>query len=1029
MRNEGCRIRFVRRFPRTGLAGVVGFCQILYVASAIVSAADELPPAVKHAVDFVRDVRPIFEKSCFGCHGPTKQKSGFRLDMRKAAMNGGELGAAIVPGKSAGSPLVRFVAGLEDGMLMPSEGPRLTAEQIGILRRWIDDGANWPDAEAGDDALAKRDWWSLRPIVRPAVPAVSSEDQVWVRTPIDAFILARLRKEGLSPSPETDRRILIRRLTFDLHGLPPTPEEVQAFQDDTASNAYERLVERLLESERYGERWARHWLDVAHYADSHGQDQDRPRPNAWPYRDYLIRSLNADKPYARFVSEQVAGDVLYSEDPAALVATGFLAAGPWDESALRDIREDSIDRLIGQYLDRDDMVNTTMSTFTGFTVGCARCHDHKFDPISQDDYYSLQAVFAGIDKAERGYDSDPAVTRQRTQLRQRLDEVRSWHGKAEPTLLTPERQAEVTAFETTRSSARNLWTVLEPTSWKSKQGSILKALLDRSILSLGKRPEKDTYVVTLETGLTGVTGLRLEVLTDETLPHHGPGRQDNGNLHLSEVRVTAHPRGQNQAPIAVPLRQAVADFDQSGWGVERALDGDPATAWGIHPAVGQAHEAVIEFDKPVSFASGTVFTVELDQLHGAGHLIGRFRLVATAAAAPFSSDILPVPTVITELLSVPTTSRSDVQKAELARWLLERQLARELAALPRESRVYCGTNRFVADGSFRPVTTPRTIHVLARGDINRPGQVAVPGALQAVTGSLARFPLSDPNQEGERRAALAKWLADSANPLTWRVIVNRVWHYHFGKGIVDTPSDLGKMGGPPSHPELLDWLAAEFRDGGGSLKNLHRLMVTSSVYRQVSRHDAASAAKDSDNRLLWRMNRGRLDAESLRDAVLLIGGRLDDTMYGPPVMNFVMKPGIHVTPEADYERFDVDSPEARRRSIYRFVFRTRPDPLLDVLDCPDASQSAPVRSTSLSPLQALALWNNKFTLLHAEHLAGLAAQGSADPSQQVQFVSQRVLCREPTDEECQSWIAYANRRGLANLCRVLLNSSEFLFID
>jgi hypothetical protein len=951
------------------------------------------------------------------------------LDIRQSALAGGELGVAIVPGKSAASPLVRLAAGLEDGLRMPPEGAPLTAAQIGILRRWIDDGAVWPDLEGGDPASSKGDWWSLRPIRRPSVPVVAEADRAWVRTPIDAFVLARLRDAGLSPAPEAGRATLIRRLTFDLHGLPPTHQEVQAFVDDAEPNAYERLVERLLSSERYGERWARHWLDVAHYADSHGQDQDRPRPNAWPYRDYLIRSLNCDKPYARFVSEQVAGDVLFPHDPSAIVATGFLAAGPWDESALRDIREDSIDRLIGQYLDRDDMVNTTITTFAGFTAGCARCHDHKFDPISQEDYYSLQAVFAGIDKAERGYDSDPAVSRQRTQLRQQLEEVRSWQGTAESALLTPERQADAAAFEAARGSTSDCWTVLEPTTWKSKQGAVLKALLDRSILSLGNRPEKDTYVVTLATGQSGITGLKLEVLTDETLPQQGPGRCDNGNLHLSEVRVTAHPIGKEEARVKVAIRQAVADFDQSGWGVDRAIDGNPATAWGIHPAVGKSHEAVFEFERAVSLPTTTVFTVELDQLHGGGHLIGRFRLSVTTARAPFGDDVLPVPAAIAELLAVPAGSRSELQKAELGRWLLEREFTRELAGLPSESRIYCGTNRFVADGSFRPVPNPRVIHVLARGDVHRPGQVAVPGVFPVSPELPTRFSLPDASREGERRAALARWLADPLNPLTWRVIVNRVWHYHFGKGIVDTPSDLGRMGGTPSHPELLDWLAAEFRDQGGSLKNLHRLLVTSSVYRQSSRHDAVSAARDSENRLLWRMNRGRLDAESMRDAVLLIADRLDDTMFGPPVRQFVMKPGIHVTPEADYERFDVDSPEVRRRSVYRFVFRTRPDPLLDVLDCPDASQSAPVRSSSLSALQALTLWNNKFMLRHAEHLARLAEQVSTDPRRQVEFVSRRVLCREPTAEESAGWIDYVHRRGLPNLCRVLFNSSEFLFID
>lgn len=992
------------------------------------SFAGELPSRSSQPVDFVRDVLPIFVQSCWECHGPRKQRSGFRLDFRQAALKGGDLGPAILPGQSAASPLVRYVAGLEEGLRMPPEGKPLSAEQIGILRKWIDDGADWPAAVAGDDVLARREWWSLRPLTGSPVPQIDAKDRAWVKTPIDQFIIARLRLAGLSPSPEADRRTLIRRLTFDLHGLPPTPDEVQRFLADESADAYERLVERLLASPRYGERWARHWLDVAHYADSHGQDQDRPRPNAWPYRDYLIRTFNADQDYSQFVMEQVAGDVLFPGNPTAIIATGFLAAGPWDESTLRDIREDSLDRLNGQYLDRDDMVVTTMSSFVGLTVGCARCHDHKFDPISQEEYYGLQAVFAGIDKAERSYDADPAVTKRRADLRRELDEVRARVGKPATELLTAERQAEVAEFATTRTNAEQQWSVLEPTNWQAKQGSILKALLDRSILAVGSRPDKDTYIVTGESALPQVTALRIEVLTDETLPLQGPGRQDNGNLHLSEIRVKVHPRGKPDQGVPVPVRFAAADFDQAGWDISRSLDGNPATAWGIHPAVGQPHEAVLEFTQPISFSDGAVFTVELDQLHGTGHLIGRFRLSVTSAS-PFTRNILPIPSSMKELLAVPADKRSDLLRAELARWLWEKRVERELAALPAPQRVYCGTNQFLADGSFRPVAKPRAIHVLARGDVQRPGKLAIPSALSAVTGPNPEFKLLDSHREGERRAALARWLADPANSLTWRVIVNRVWHYHFGRGIVETPSDFGRMGAPPSHPELLDWLAAEFRGRGGSLKELHRLVVTSAVYRQSSQNQLHAAAMDGDNRLLWRMNRGRLDAESIRDAVLLVSDRLDESMYGPPVMQFMMKPGIHVTPQADYEGIDIDSPQIRRRSVYRFVFRTRPDPLLDVLDCPDASQAAPVRMTSVSPLQALSLWNNRFTLRHAEHLAELARAAGGEFPSQVEFVSQRVFGRMPLDSEQTAWVQFARRNGLANLCRVLLNSSEFLFID
>lgn len=872
---------------------------------------------------------------------------------------------------------------------------------------------------ADEKPASEEAWWSLKPLKKPTVPAVAGSN--WIRNPVDAFILTKLREQGFTPAPEADRRTLIRRLTFDLLGLPPTPDEVAAFQNDKSADAYEKLVDRLLASPHYGERWARHWLDVAHYADSHGQDQDRPRPNAWPYRDYLIRAFNTDIPYGQMIQEQIAGDVLFPENPSAIAATGFLAAGPWDESGLMGIREDSLDRQIAHYLDRDDMVTTTMSTFAGLTVHCARCHDHKFDPITQNDYYSLQAVFAGIDKADREYDADPPINQKRQALTAELAGVRSLK---QMELLTAERQREVALYEQQLRKEEEPWQTPRLLSYQAEQGTILKPLFDQSLLAVGKKPDKDTCTLTLGTELQQITGLRLEVLCDETLPHQGPGRCDNGNLHLSEVRVTARPRGSSAAATPVKLKQATADFNQEGWGIARAIDGDKATAWGIYPAVGQAHQAIFTFEQPAGYPEGTELIVALDQLHGGSHLLGRFRLSLTTTSAIKLTT--PTPPALVTLLAVESKWRTVEQQAELARLLLAHHLEAEIAKLPAPRKVYCGTNRFTAEGSFKPTATPRTVHVLKRGEITKPGKLAEPGSVAAVP---VLFPSVKSAEEGARRVALARWLASPDNPLTWRVIVNRVWHYHFGQGIVNTPNDLGKMGGVPSHPELLDWLAVQFRDSGGSLKQLHKLFVCSSVYRQSTRHDASASMKDADNRLLWRMNRRRLEAESVRDALLVATSKLDATMYGPPVKHFEMKPGIHVTPLADYDKFDVDSIEARRRSIYRYIFRTRPDPMLEALDCPDASQSAPVRGTSVGALQALALWNNKFTLRYAEHLAALGAKSATGLEKQIGIITQRLFARMPTEAELMEWSSFAQQHGLANLCRVFINSSEFLFIE
>jgi hypothetical protein len=860
--------------------------------------------------------------------------------------------------------------------------------------------------------------WAFHPIKPPVVPVVPEKHKAWVRTPVDAFVLEKLLANGLTPSAEADRRTLARRLFVDLTGLPPTPDELDAFLKDTSKDSYEKLVDRLLASPRYGERWARHWLDVAHYADSHGQDQDRFRPNAWPYRDWVITSLNADKPYSRFVKEQLAGDVLWPTDPDAIVATGFLAAGPWDESGLRDINENALDRQVARVLDRDDIVTTVMTSFAGLTVHCARCHDHKFDPIPTADYYSLQAVFAGIDKAEREYDTDPATAKRRLKLTEELAAVRD--EKAE---VTADRLAAVVKFEQARAAAQQRWQVVKPDAVSSRDGATLTVQADHSVLSGGKAPDRDVYTVSFTAELKGVTGLRVEVLTDDSLPHKGPGRQDNGNLHLSEVRVTTAPKGKPEQAVNVKLKSAAADFNQDGWGIARAIDGDPKTAWGIYPRVGKPHHASFAFATPVSFDGGTTFTVALDQLHGERHLIGRFRISIT------TGDPLAAEVQLPEAFAVPVEKRTAAQKVTLARWVWEQQLEKDIKSLPLPAKVYCGTNRFAPDGSFKPAATPRPIHILKRGDVTKPGKEAKAGAVEAVEALPARFTLKNANDEGERRAALADWLTADANPLTWRVIVNRAWHYHFGRGIVDTPNDLGAMGGVPSHPELLDWLANDFRTNCGSLKKLHKLIVTSSTYRQAVTHDPAAAAKDADNRLLWQMNRTRLDAESVRDAVLLAAGRLDDTMHGPPVKHFLTKPGIHVTPESDYDKFDVNTADARRRSIYRFVFRTKPDPFLAGLDCPDASASAPVRSVSVGAPQALAMWNNKFVLANAEHLAAMAEKASGDAREQVLFAAKRVLLRVPTAEEEAAWVKYAANHGLANLCRVLFNSSEFTFVE
>jgi hypothetical protein len=880
--------------------------------------------------------------------------------------------------------------------------------------------------ESNAERADPRDHWAYRPIEKQAVPP--TQYAAFVIHPIDAFIAEKLEANGMAPSPPADRRTLIRRLSFDLLGLPPTPEEVAQFVADDSPDAYERLVDRLLASPHYGERWARHWMDVVHFAETHGNDQDRPRPNAWPYRDYLIRSFNDDKPYSRFVEEQIAGDVSHSDDPQAIVATGFIAAGPWDESSQRDIKDDTIDKTIAQVLDRDDMVTTTLATFASTTIHCARCHNHKFDPITQTEYYALQAVFAGVDRANRPYDPDVAVHQRRQALLRRKAELSAGREKVGmATLLDARLQQDVAEWERSRAAQSAIWTPLDAVTIVSAQGSLPARQPGASVLFGGKRPESDTYTIVVETGLQNITGVRLEVLTDDSLPQHGPGRQDNGNLHLTEFRLRASPLVDRSIVKDVALQNPTADFEQSGWTIAMAIDGQPKTAWGIYPEVAEPHVAVFQCKEPIDFDGGTALTFTLEQNHGGGHLIGRQRLSATTSSQPRAEPMLP--DAVAEALAVAPLERSNDQKAELALHVLREQIDRELAALPPPSFVYAAANDFVAEGSFKPAKTPRPVFVLRRGDVNQPMQPAVPGALSCLPDLPSQFSLENPSDEGSRRAALASWLTDPANVLTWRSIVNRVWHYHFGRGIVDTPNDLGHMGSPPTHPELLDWLAAWFLDHGGSLKELHRLIVTSVTYRQSSRHNEEYARLDGGNRYLWRMNRTRLDAESLRDAVLLITGKLDRTMGGPSVKQFIESAGVHVTPKLDYENFDVDSPAGLRRSVYRFLFRTLPDPFMDSMDCADASQLTPTRNASVTALQALSMLNNHFMVRQSEHFAERLSQITGDLRGQIEAMYQLALGRSPSEHEAAALVSYATKYGLANACRLILNSNEFMFVQ
>jgi len=716
---------------------------------------------------------------------------------------------------------------------------------------------------------------------------------------------------------------LIRRLTFDLHGLPPTPAETKAFEHDPRKDAYQRLVDRLLQSPRYGERWARHWLDVVHYGETHGYDKDKLRANAWPYRDWVIRAFNEDKPYVRFIREQLAGDVLYPDTADGILALGFIAAGPWDFVGHVELREGTIDKAITRSLDRDDMVHTTMSTFVSTTAACARCHDHKFDPVTQRDYYRLQAVFAGIERADRPYEQ--AATDQH---------------------LTSDANSLGYHSQISNNQNEHKWVQVD----LAKPRAIEKVLI---------YPAHEVYG-----------------------GHPGPG-------------------------FGFPIR----------FRVEASNDAEFQDATTIadhtkrdHPSPGDTTQQFTTNGVRARYIRVTatrLFERTADWIFALGELVVVADGTNVAANAPVSA----------------------LDSIEAGGAWGKRYLT-DTSARRGGRMVYAAASSFRGSGNFKPATKPRPVHLLAHGDVKQPRELVAAGALSCLPWLDYHFDLPADIDEGQRRAALARWVSDHDNPLTWRSIVNRVWQYHFGRGLVDTPNDFGRMGSLPSHPELLDWLAVWFRDHGGSFKELHRLLLTSSTYRQASSPPPVNdPARDQDqgNKLLWRMPRRRLEAEAIRDSMLAVSGKLDLTMGGPSVRWFGFVDDH--SPHYSYDDFQPDSQIASRRSIYRHIVRSVPDPFFEALDCADASILTPTRYTTLSPLQALAMSNNRFVLAQAQHFAERLQREATTIKDQIDRAFQLALGRLPSPTEAPIMAAHARKHGLASLCRLIFNLNEFLFLD
>lgn len=864
--------------------------------------------------------------------------------------------------------------------------------------------------------------WAWKPIHASIAHGKSGEREAG-GNPIDHFIRQRLTSSGLTMSAEADRRTLIRRLTFDLHGLPPTPDEIQAFLDDQHPRAYERLVDRLLNSPHYGERWARHWLDIAHYADTHGFERDQRRDNAWRYRDWVIQALNSDKPYNEFLRDQIAGDVLRPDDPDAVIATAFLAAGPWDFVGQAETKSPVLKRA-ARADDLDDLVTQVMTAACGMTVNCARCHDHKLDPIPQKDYYALWAVFAGLKRAER--DVSPKEVRELAERKRQLEaELQSIRDELSRRSGRYIHLADIVGGGNGRGTGKP-GDGIDPLTGKPQTAR-------RGFLE-GVKPNQF-----VKSTIPFVDGLVIPDASDEGTPVSSTGLRIKG-VPKTSGQVSDAPRF---GPVHSQFSTVLGNIDYAANGHSLlSLHANCGITFDLAALRTAGTPAEFKFTTVVGYfgetpKAGAGFGVYLDGVLQQGRdAIGRedgpiaievpvspdqrfLTLIATDAGNGIGHDQICFADAWLVATTPPLTD--DATKTELARLNeREKELLQLISTLPAPSRVYS----VVADASV-PV-----INVLRRGDPEQSAEEVLPGSLTCVT-SLRSSLGTAQSSDAERRIAFAGWVTSAENPLTPRVIVNRLWHYHFGTGLVDTPSDFGLGGSLPTHPELLDWLAGELIANNWSLKSMHRLICTSTTYRQVSAPEPDANSHrgeevDANNRLLWKMNARRLDAESVRDAMLSVSGNLNGAMFGPGYRDFEYQEEYAPV----YRYITPDSPELWRRSIYRFVVRTTTHQFLTTLDCPNPANLVPSRNVTTTALQSLAFLNNEFVLKQSHWFAQRLDQEQPSAREaQIERAFWLAFGRSPSRAEAVAAKDLIEKAGLPQLCRVLFNANEFVYVD
>lgn len=945
-------------------------------------------------------MKPLFQKHCVDCHGPEKQKAGLRLDTAKSAIQGGDSGAAITPGDAAKSLLFERITAADEDERMPPKGDPLPPEAIDSISAWIQAGAQGPPDESPDDAPRTRSsHWAFQPLLRPALPparanpgSLSERDPesnvAGAETAIDRFVRARLRRDSIEPAPEADPSTLIRRLSLDLTGLPPAPDALDAYRNDTAPGAYERLVDRLLASPHFGEHWGRHWLDLARYADSDGYEKDRVRPNAWVYRDWVIDAFNDDMPFDEFTRQQLAGDLLPRGGLAAKVATGF------HRNTLTNT-EGGVDQEEFRCKANVDRTSTTSTIWLGLTVGCAECHTHKFDPITQREFYQLYAFFDAVQ--EKDIPAPPpdewaryqAALADWTSARREIEFARDAYFESD---LSDAR----TAWEARVAATASTWHQAVPVAAHAANGTTLTPLPDGTVEAGGPSPNTEIYTVEFEVPPWEIAAIRLEPVpaVGDTA---GPGRTGHGNFVLSEFSAVLI---QDAAESPLPIRSARSDYSQAKYPAENSIDGDRSTGWAIGGAILDPHAIVFSLEHPARVgeagrSSGARLRLVIDQSHGTMHTIDRIRVAFSNT--PLTETPNPVPVDVIQISAIPVDERTEEQRLRVDEYYrghvdptaldfkdqLARHDKRKPSAPTRKART-------LAENPNPPLTR---IHL--RGDFLRKGEPVEPGTLSVLHPFHPRQDSTRPN-----RLDLADWLMAPENSLTPRVTVNRLWAQLFGAGLVKTVDDFGTRGDLPSHPELLDWLASEYRRLGWSRKALIKTIVMSATYRQTSKHRTDLVDLDPTNRLLARQNRFRLSAEGVRDAWLTASGLLDATIGGPSIRP-PLPADIAALGYANSVQWNT-SPggDAYRRGLYIHFQRTVPYPMLVTFDAPDRNATCARRERSNTPLQALTLLNGPVFQEAARALAHRIHDAeSASGEEKLRIAFRLCFSRDPDRDE------------------------------